>query len=76
MSIDDIRAAIRTGAVVRMGFAHGERVWWLDHPYVEIDDATMREAATGPNGGPLLTEAGDCLFGWDGNSQTWLSVFA
>lgn len=76
MSIDDLRSAIRRGAIVRMGFAGGERVWWLDHPYVEVHDDLMRKAMLGDNGAPLLEEAGDCLFGWQGNSQTWLSVYA
>lgn len=75
-TVDDVRTLIRTGARLRMGFAGGTRVWWVDRPYVEIDDATMRQAAVGPNGGPLLVEAGDCLFGWEGNSQTWLSAYA
>lgn len=75
-SVEDVRSLIRAGAVVRMGFADGERVWWTDRPYVEIDDATMRVARRGHNGQPLLVEAGDCLFGWQGNSQTWRSAFA
>ena len=73
---DSIRALILAGATVRMGFAHGVRVWWIERPYTEVDDDTMREAATGANGGPLLQEAGDCLFGWEGNSQTWRSAYA
>lgn len=76
MLVDDLRQRIRDGATVHMGFASGERVWWLEDPYVEIDDATMREAAVGHNGEPLLEESGDSLFGWRANSQTWRSIFA
>jgi hypothetical protein len=81
MSVDEIRAAILAGAVVRMGFAPGpdgrnQRVWWIDDPYAEIDDAAMQVAMRGENGGPLLVEAFDSLFRWPGNSQTWLSIYA
>ena len=75
-AIDDLRQLILRGATLRMGFARGVRVWWVDHPYVEVDDATVASAAVGHNGAPLLAEAGDCLFGWRGNSQTWRSVYA
>jgi hypothetical protein len=74
--VDQIRDLIRAGATVRMGFAGGARVWWIEHPYVEIDDADMLVAAEGHNGQPLLIETGDCLFGWEGNSQTWRSAYA
>lgn len=75
-SIDKIRDLIRSGATVHMGFAGGCRVWWIEHPYREIDDVDMLAAAEGHNGQPLLVEAGDCLFGWEGNSRTWRSVYA
>jgi hypothetical protein len=59
-----------------MGFAAGARVWWIEHPYTEIDDETMREASVGGNGQPLIEGSGDCLFGWHDNSQTWRSAYA
>lgn len=58
-----------------MGFARGTRVWWIDRPYVEIDDAVMQAARAGHNGQELLVESGDSLFGWPGNSQTWRPIF-
>lgn len=76
MEIERIREYILAGATIRMGFAGGARVWWIDDPYVPIDDATMQEACVGHNGNPLLIESGDCLFGWEGNSQTWRSAFS
>ena len=75
-SVDDIRQMLREGVTVHMGFSRGFPVWWIEHPYTEIDDMTLRVAARGHNGQPLLVEAGDSLFGWPGNSQTWRSVFA
>ena len=76
MDVEDLRQLFRTGGIiVRMGFAGGARVWWIDLPYIEIDDETMRAAAIGHNGQPLLIEAGDSLFGWEDNSQTWLPAF-
>ncbi|RWK12513.1 hypothetical protein [Mesorhizobium sp.] len=75
-TVDHLRDRLRRDAlVVRMGFAGGARVWWIEHPYEEFDDATMRAASVGHNGAPLLVEAGDCLFGWEGNSQTWRSAY-
>lgn len=74
--VDEIRNLIRAGATVFMGFAGGRRVWWIEHPYVEVDDEDFERISIGPNGGPLLVEAGDSLFGWEGNSQTWRSVYA
>lgn len=60
-----------------MGFAGGGRVWWVEAPeYEEFGDADVEAAAVGHNGGPLLIEAGDSLFGWPGNSQTWRSAYA
>lgn len=76
MSVDDLRQRIFSGATVYMGFADGERVWWMEEPYEEIDVATMTAAMVGANGGPLLEGVGDSLFGWKDNSQTWRSVFA
>lgn len=76
MSIDAIRDRIRRGATVHMGFADGERVWWFENPYQPVSDRAMRKAAVSDNGQALLEEAGDSLFGWEGNSQTWRSVFA
>lgn len=76
MDVEALRQIFRGGGVVvRMGFAAGVRVWWVERPYIEIDDATMRLAAVGHNGQPLLAEAGDSLFGWPGNSQTWVPIF-
>lgn len=76
MDVEALRSLFRAGGVVvRMGFSRGQRVWWIERPYVEVDDATMRTAATGHNGQPLLVEAGDSLFGWPGNSQTWRPTF-
>lgn len=43
----------------------------FDDPYEPVDDAVMQMAMLGHNGGPLLDESGDSLFGWEGNSQTW-----
>lgn len=74
--VEHVRSRILAGARARMGFAGGARVWWLEDPYEEVDDMTMRVAAYGGNGQPLLIEAGDCLFGWPGNSQTWISAYA
>lgn len=78
--IDRVRRRLLAGDHVRMGFAGGCRVWWFEGschgPYAEVDDATMREAAFGGNGQPLLEEQRDSLWGWDGNSQTWTSVYA
>lgn len=75
--VDVLRDRLRRHPlVVRMGFAGGVRVWWVEHPYEEFDDATMRAAAVGHNGAPLLVEAGDCLFGFEGNSQTWCSAYS
>lgn len=76
MSVDEVRAAILSGALIRMGFANGERVWWIDDPYTSVDDLVMVEAMRGHNGDLLLEEAFDSLFGWPGNSQTWVSVYA
>ena len=73
--LEAVRARILAGDSVRMGFARGTRVWWFEAPYDEVDDATLRAAARGHNGGPLLEEAGDCLFHWEGNSQTWRSAY-
>ena len=75
-STETIRKHILSGATVRMGFAGGRRVWWLEEPYIEVEDGGMREACIGHNGNALLEESGDCLFGWPGNSQTWRSVFS
>ena len=75
MCVDSVRQRILRGATIYMGFAGGRRVWWFEQPYVEVDDETMRAASVGHNGGSLLVEAGDSLFGWEGNSQTWRSVF-
>ena len=75
MDVDGLRDLIRAGSTVHMGFAGGVRVWWIERPYVEVDDATMLAAAVGHNGEPLLVEAGDSLFDWEGNSQTWRPVF-
>lgn len=76
MDADALRSLIRAGGiVVRMGLARGERIWWVEKPYIEVDDITMRMASIGHNGQPLLVEAGDSLFGWPGNSQTWLPAF-
>lgn len=75
-AIDDLRRLFRAGGVVvRMGFSRGRRIWWVERPYIEIDDLTMQQAARGHNGQPLLSEAGDSLFGWPGSSQTWVPVF-
>lgn len=76
MSEDEVRARLLSGSTVHMGFAAGSRVWWFEGPYQEVDDDTMLAAAFGRNGGRLLEEAGDCLFGWEGNSQTWRSAYA
>lgn len=76
MDVEALRQLFRAGGVVvRMGFAGGVRVWWIERPYVEIDDDTMRAARLGHNGQSLLVEAGDSLFGWPGNSQTWVPMF-
>lgn len=76
LDAEALRNLFRAGdLIVRMGFAGGVRVWWIDRPYTEIDDSTMRAALVGHNGQPLLVEAGDSLFGWPGNSQTWRPVF-
>lgn len=75
MNADDLREIIRKGATFRMGFAEGGRVWWSEHPFIEVDDAVMQVACVGHNGQPLLVEAGDSLFGWPGWSQTWRSTF-
>lgn len=74
--VDHIRSLILSGSIIRMGFCGGQRVWWIDSPYLEIDDETMRAASVGHNGQPLLVEAGDSLFGWEGCSQTWVSAYA
>lgn len=74
--VDTIRQRILRGSTVHMGFAGGKRVWWMEDPYEEIDDATMRAAMRGHNGDLILVEAGDSLFGWEGCSQTWHSAFA
>jgi len=71
VSVDHVRQRILRGDIVRIGFAGGDRVWWLDDPYEPVDDAVMQQAMLGHNGGPLLDEAGDSLFGMEGNSQTW-----
>lgn len=71
VSVDTVRQRILRGDIVRMGFAGGESVWWFDDPYEPVDDAVMQMAMLGHNGGPLLDESGDSLFGWEGNSQTW-----
>lgn len=74
-AVESSRQRILRGDVVRMGFAGGVRVWWFDDPYEPVDDSVMQQAMVGHNGGPLLDEAGDCLFGWENNSQTWRSIF-
>lgn len=66
----------RRGDLIRMGFAGGARVWWFDDPYDPIDDAQAGALIRGHNGQARYIEAGDCLFGWPGNSQTWISAFA
>lgn len=71
-----VRKRILRGDAVHMGFADGVRVWWFEEPYWPVADGVMREVISGANGGPLLIEAGDSLFGWEENSQTWRSVFA
>jgi len=76
VSAEAIRQRILNGATVHMGFPGGERVWWMEDPYEEIDDATMQAAMLGGNGNLLLVEVGDSLFGWEANSQTWVSAFA
>lgn len=58
-----------------MGFAGGVRVWWIETPCTEIEDVDMQAVMMSGNGGPLMVEAGDSLFGWTGNSQTWRSAF-
>ena len=73
--VEHVRTRILAGALARMGFAGGARVWWLEDPDEEVDDDVMAKASVGGNGQPLLVEAGDCLFGWRGNSQTWISAY-
>ena len=75
MRVETLRRLILEGATIRMGFAAGKRVWWIDEPWRTIDERTLREAATGHNGQPLLEECHDSLFGWSENSQTWRSVY-
>lgn len=76
MDVEALRQLFRNGGVVvRMGYVRGAPVWWIENPYIEFDDDTMRVAARGHNGQHLLVEAGDSLFGWPGNSQTWIPLF-
>lgn len=75
MPKDAIRQRILRGDTVYMGFTADGRVWWFDDPYEPISDSVMQITMTGDNGGPLLVEAGDSLFGWPENSQTWRSAY-
>lgn len=63
-----VLARLRAGDRPHMQFAGGQRRWWFESPHAEIADRLMLELAESGE----VAEAGDCLFGWPLNSQTWI----
>lgn len=60
---------LRRGDRLYMGLGPQGRVWWFEAPYEIVPESAIRDL-----GNVEIAEAGDCLFGWRDNSQTWLPI--
>lgn len=65
----DVADRLARGDRLYMGLGSRGRFWWFENRYQIVSDQRLARL-----GDRVLVEAGDSLFGWRGNSQTWLAV--
>jgi hypothetical protein len=70
MKVGTVIERLAKGDHLRLGFSNGQRRWWFEGPYQVIPEHVVHAAVR--DGTVAVIEAGDSLFGLQGNSQTWL----
>lgn len=65
----DVEERLRRGDRLHMGLGSRGRFWWFEAPYQIVSEERIRRLDHA-----AVVEAGDSLFGWRGNSQTWFPV--
>lgn len=70
MKVAAVIERLAKGDSLRLGFSSGQRRWWFEGPYQAVPEHVVHAAVR--DGAVAVIEAGDSLFGFKGNSQTWL----
>jgi len=68
-----IEERLLRGDPLRMGMSRRGRFWWFESPYQIVSEERVRRLEV-PGSNLRIVEAGDSLFGWRGNSQTWFAA--
>lgn len=70
---DRIIARLQAGDRLHMQLCDdGKRAWWFERPLLNVQDRTMLRLLSSDC--PPIKEAGDSLFGFENNSQTYISA--
>ncbi|RUV19896.1 hypothetical protein [Mesorhizobium sp. M7A.F.Ca.MR.245.00.0.0] len=70
MNVRTVVERLAKGDHLHLGFSSGQRRWWFEGPFQAIPEHVVHAAVR--DGAVAVVEAGDSLFGFKGNSQTWL----
>lgn len=69
MTRERCEARLRAGDKLHLQITPAGRLWWFEGPLEQVPDPVALRALD--DGCATAREAGDSLFGWAGNSQTW-----